>query len=185
MRDYCDGLNRRDALRVGAGAVGLTLESVLRRRAAAADKGTDNRRDDVSLIVLFLKGGLSTIDTLDMKPHAPSEFRGEFDPIATNVTGIKVDSAGIISSFLCGDDPRLPVSPYRFQPDGIVADASGNVYIGERAANSGNARILRVDASTSEVTVFAGAPGGSSPASVLTTRPSPAPPRRPRPPGGP
>ncbi|MBC8114267.1 MAG: hypothetical protein H7062_07815, partial [Candidatus Saccharimonas sp.] len=48
MRDYCDGINRRDALRVGAGAFGLTLESVLRRRAAAAEKGIDNRRDDVS-----------------------------------------------------------------------------------------------------------------------------------------
>ena len=90
MRDYCDGINRRDALRVGAGAFGLSLEGVLRRRAAAAEKGTDNRRDDVSLIVLFLKGGLSTIDTLDMKPYAPSEFRGEFDPIATNVSGIEV-----------------------------------------------------------------------------------------------
>ncbi len=90
MRDYCDGINRRDALRVGAGAFGLTLESLLRRQAAATEKGIDNRRDDVSLIVLFLKGGLSTIDTLDMKPHAPSEFRGEFDPIATNVPGIEV-----------------------------------------------------------------------------------------------
>ena len=90
MRDYCDGINRRDALRVGAGAFGLTLESVLRGQAAAVEKGIDNRRDDVSLIVLFLKGGLSTIDTLDMKPHAPSEFRGEFDPIATNVGGIEV-----------------------------------------------------------------------------------------------
>ena len=90
MRDYCAGLTRRDALRVGAGAFGLTLESLLRRQAAATEKGIDNRRDDVSLIVLFLKGGLSTIDTLDMKPHAPSEFRGEFDPIATNVPGIEV-----------------------------------------------------------------------------------------------
>ncbi len=90
MRHYCDSVTRRDALRVGAGAFGLTLESVLRRQAAAVEQEMDNRRDDVSLIVLFLKGGLSTIDTLDMKPHAPSEFRGEFDPIATNVSGIEV-----------------------------------------------------------------------------------------------
>jgi uncharacterized protein (DUF1501 family) len=90
MRDYCDGINRRDALRVGTAAFGLSLESVLRRQAAAAESGTENRRDDVSLIVLFLKGGLSTIDTLDMKPHAPSEFRGEFDPIATSVPGIEI-----------------------------------------------------------------------------------------------
>lgn len=97
MRDYCDGINRRDALRIGAGALGLTLQSLLQRQASAAEKGIDNRRDDVSLIVLFLKGGLSTIDTLDMKPHAPSEFRGEFDPIATNVPGIEV----------CNHLPRL------------------------------------------------------------------------------
>ncbi len=97
MRDYCDGINRRDLLRVGGAAFGLSLEGVLRRQAEAAEKGIDNRRDDVSLIVLFLKGGLSTIDTLDMKPHAPSEFRGEFDPIATNVPGIEV----------CNHLPRL------------------------------------------------------------------------------
>ena len=90
MRNYCDSVTRRDALRVGAGAFGLSLQSLLQRQASAAEKGIDNRHDDVSLIILFLKGGLSTIDTLDMKPHAPSEFRGEFDPIATNVAGIEV-----------------------------------------------------------------------------------------------
>ena len=90
MPHFCDGINRRDLLRVGTAAFGLSLESVLRRQAVAAEKGSENRNDDVSLIVLFLKGGLSTIDTLDMKPQAPIEFRGEFDPIATNVPGIKV-----------------------------------------------------------------------------------------------
>ena len=90
MRNYCDGINRRNLLRVGTAAFGLSLESVLQRQAVAAEKGSENRNDDVSLIVLFLKGGLSTIDTLDMKPQAPIEFRGEFDPIATNVPGIKV-----------------------------------------------------------------------------------------------
>jgi hypothetical protein len=44
----------------------------------------------VSLIFLFLHGGLSTIDTLDMKPDAPAEFRGEFRPIDTNVPGTRV-----------------------------------------------------------------------------------------------
>lgn len=90
MPHFCDGINRRDLLRVGTAAFGLSLESVLRRQAVAAEKGSENRNDDVSLIVLFLKGGLSTIDTLDMKPQAPIEFRGEFDPIATNVPGIEV-----------------------------------------------------------------------------------------------
>ena len=39
---------------------------------------------------MFLHGGLSTIDSFDLKPDAPAEFRGEFNPIATNVTGIRI-----------------------------------------------------------------------------------------------
>lgn len=75
-------------LRIGAaGALGfgISLPELLRSQAAAA--GTDK---DVSLIIVFLQGGLSTIDTWDMKPDAPVEFRGEFDPIATNVPGIQL-----------------------------------------------------------------------------------------------
>lgn len=90
---FCDGITRRQSLRIGTAllpGLALPLESLLRRQAQAAETGPANPRDDVSLIVLFLKGGLSTIDTLDMKPHAPSEFRGDFDPIATNVPGIDV-----------------------------------------------------------------------------------------------
>ena len=59
--------------------------SPARPRAKAAGKTTS----DVSLIYLFLHGGLSTIDTWDMKPDAPAEFRGEFKPIDTNVPGIQ------------------------------------------------------------------------------------------------
>ena len=44
----------------------------------------------MSLIFLFLHGGLSTIDTWDLKPDAPAEFRGEFKPIDTNVPGIQI-----------------------------------------------------------------------------------------------
>jgi hypothetical protein len=45
---------------------------------------------DISLIYLFLHGGLSTIDTFDMKPDAPAEFRGEFKPIATAAPGMQI-----------------------------------------------------------------------------------------------
>src|SRR5215470_956626 len=79
---FCDGLTRRDLLRVGAAGF-LTLPALLR---AAAPPG--RRPHDVSLIYLFLHGGLSTIDTLDLKPDAPAEFRGEFKPIRSNVPGI-------------------------------------------------------------------------------------------------
>jgi uncharacterized protein (DUF1501 family) len=90
-RAFCDGIARRDFLRLGAAGVfglGLTLPEILARQADAADKGKAPR--DVSLIYLFLHGGLSTIDTFDLKPDAPAEFRGAFKPIATNVSGIHV-----------------------------------------------------------------------------------------------
>ncbi len=94
-RRYCDGLSRRNSLRIGMAAApgfSLSLNELLQRQVAAGDVGAANQKENVSLIVLFLKGGLSTIDTLDMKPQAPVEFRGEFDPIATNVRGIEVCS---------------------------------------------------------------------------------------------
>jgi uncharacterized protein (DUF1501 family) len=90
-RTFCDGIARRDFLRLGTAGLfglGLTLPEMLARQSLAAEKGA--RLRDVSLIYLFLHGGLSTIDTLDMKPEAPAEFRGEFKPIATNVPGIQV-----------------------------------------------------------------------------------------------
>jgi len=88
---FCDGLVRRDFLRLGTASIfglGLTLPAVLARQAQAAASGKTTK--EVSLIYLFLHGGLSTIDTLDLKPDAPAEFRGEFKPIATNVPGIQV-----------------------------------------------------------------------------------------------
>jgi uncharacterized protein (DUF1501 family) len=88
---FCDGLARRDFLRLGAAGlfgIGLTLPDLLQQQALAADQGTPTR--DVSLIFLFLHGGLSTIDTWDLKPDAPVEFRGDFKPIATNVAGIQI-----------------------------------------------------------------------------------------------
>jgi uncharacterized protein (DUF1501 family) len=91
---FCDGLTRRDALRLGTASLfglGLSFAGLLegQARAAAPLRGGRARRE-VSLIYLFLHGGLSTIDTWDMKPDAPAEFRGEFKPIATNVPGIQV-----------------------------------------------------------------------------------------------
>lgn len=90
-RGFCDGLRRRDMLRIGGAAVAglpLSLETLL-----AAEGRSDRARPAgraTSLIFLFLQGGLSTIDTFDMKPHAPTEFAGEFRPISTNVPGIGI-----------------------------------------------------------------------------------------------
>jgi uncharacterized protein (DUF1501 family) len=80
-------VSRRDFLRVGSlGLAGLGLGDYL--RLAAAGGVTDAKAK--SAIVVFLAGGPTQIDTFDMKPDAPAEFRGEFAPIDTNVPGIRV-----------------------------------------------------------------------------------------------
>ncbi|MFM8250522.1 MAG: DUF1501 domain-containing protein [Planctomycetota bacterium] len=96
-RRYCDGWTRRDALRLGAISMfggGLNMAGLLAAQAAPTSSAEPNsavlQDTGLSIIYLFLKGGLSTIDTLDMKPQAPSEIRGEFQSIATNVPGIEV-----------------------------------------------------------------------------------------------
>ena len=88
---FCDGIHRRDMLRFGAAGafgMGLTLPSLLEHEARLKANGVETK--DTSLIIVFLQGGLSTIDTWDMKPDAPAEFRGDFSPIATNLPGVQI-----------------------------------------------------------------------------------------------
>lgn len=82
----CDGISRRDFLRVGAlGLGGLTLADLLRLRAEGkAEAGSK------SIIMVYLPGGPSHIDMYDLKPDAPAEYRGEFSPIRTNVPGMDI-----------------------------------------------------------------------------------------------
>lgn len=85
--NYCDGVSRRDVLRVGAASLfGATILPETLLAAAAGGQG----KNDVSLIIVFLQGGLSTMDTFDLKPDAPAEFRGDFNPIQSNVPGILI-----------------------------------------------------------------------------------------------
>jgi hypothetical protein len=81
---FCDGVSRRDLLRVGA-AGALTLPTLL--SAGADDSGAARAK---SLIFVFLHGGMSHHDTFDLKPDAPAEIRGEFKPIPTTVPGIRI-----------------------------------------------------------------------------------------------
>src|SRR5262245_27655033 len=88
---FCDGLTRREVLRVGGlSAVGLSLPDLLRARATGPTLGGLGRAK--SCIVLFLMGGPPQHSTWDPKPDAPPEVRGEFGPIDTNVPGIRVCS---------------------------------------------------------------------------------------------
>jgi hypothetical protein len=84
---HCDGLTRREALRVGAiGLGGLTLPGLLHLQEAAARPAAKAR----SVILLFLNGGPSHLDMWDLKPQAPEEIRGTFRPIPTNVSGVQI-----------------------------------------------------------------------------------------------
>ena len=82
----CDGMTRRDWLRIGALGVGaLTLPNLLRL------EGSERRRARArSVIVLFLSGGPSHLDMWDLKPNAPEEIRGTFRPAATRSTGVQI-----------------------------------------------------------------------------------------------
>ncbi len=78
-------LSRRQVLQAGAiGYLGLSLPRLLRAEAARSTASAD------ACIVIFLDGGPSHLDMWDMKPDAPKEIRGEFQPIATTVPGIQL-----------------------------------------------------------------------------------------------
>ncbi len=79
---------RREFLRVGAFGPAFTLTEQLRAQAAEPD--TKKAPRPKSAILIFLSGGPSQLDTYDLKPDAPKEFRGEFNPIKTNVPGIEI-----------------------------------------------------------------------------------------------
>jgi hypothetical protein len=83
---FCDGFSRREFLQVGSLTLGgLTLTDVLANDAHAAGKSRHK-----SVIMLYLPGGPAHQDTFDLKMDAPSDIRGEFKPIKTNVDGIQI-----------------------------------------------------------------------------------------------
>ncbi|MEY3458940.1 MAG: hypothetical protein RL215_2097 [Planctomycetota bacterium] len=88
-RGYCDGMARRSFLRIGAtGAFAAGLPQLLAGRSVSAAEGVSAR--STSVILLWLDGGPGHMDTYDMKPEAPAEYRGIWAPIATNVPGMEV-----------------------------------------------------------------------------------------------
>ncbi len=84
----CDGVNRRDFLKAGVLGGGLTLAGYL--RLASAGEVSLTRGKATSAIFVNLGGGPSHLDSFDLKPDAPKEYRGEFNPIATNVPGLMI-----------------------------------------------------------------------------------------------
>ena len=85
-RLFCDGVSRRNFLKIGAlGMGGLALPQLLHAEAASGI-----RKSDKAVIMIYLPGGPPHQDTFDLKLDAPSEIRGEFRPIPTNVPGIQI-----------------------------------------------------------------------------------------------
>jgi hypothetical protein len=108
---FCDGLSRRSFLRAGGLAMGgLSLPELL--RAEAAQQVKNNHK---AVIMVFLPGGPPHQDMWDMKPDAPSEIRGEFKPISTNVAGLQ----------LCEHMPRLAKMMDKCTVIRSIADSEG------------------------------------------------------------
>ena len=82
----CDGMSRREALKIGAlGIGGLTLPALLRAEVRAG-VGSSQK----SIIMIYMAGAPPHQDMYDLKMDAPSEIRGSFRPIKTNVPGIEI-----------------------------------------------------------------------------------------------
>jgi len=89
----CDGISRRELIRVGGlSMLGLSLPQLLQARTQTADevRAGASFGKAKNVIFLWLQGGPPQHETFDPKPEAPSEIRGEFKPIATNVPGIQI-----------------------------------------------------------------------------------------------
>ncbi len=81
---FCDGVSRREFVRIGTISLGaLSLPELLQRRAKASTS------KKTSVIFLELAGGPTQFETYDPKPNAPSEYRGPFGTVNTNVTGVQ------------------------------------------------------------------------------------------------
>ncbi len=144
----CDGVSRREFLRVGGlGVAGVTLADLLRAESLAAAP-----RKARSVILLWMQGGPSHIDTLDPKPEAPAEIRGEFGVISTSLPGVQIcehmpllarnlDKLSIVRSGYCynaghGIADAYMLSGWRFSP-ATVYPSMGSVLARELSANPG------------------------------------------------
>ena len=83
--NICPGpVNRREFMQVGA----LTLGGISLPEVLAARESAGTSRSDTAVILLYLNGGASQLETYDLKPGAPSDYRSVFHPISTDVPGM-------------------------------------------------------------------------------------------------
>ncbi|NDE99176.1 MAG: DUF1501 domain-containing protein, partial [Verrucomicrobia bacterium] len=121
----CDGVARRDFLRVGAlTGVGLSLSDYF----ALSSQGAVSETKGKAAIFVRLGGGPSHMDTFDLKPDAPETHRGEFKPIKTNADGV------MISEHL----PKLAKCADKFAILRGVSHTLAAHELGTRYMNTGN-----------------------------------------------
>lgn len=130
LHRQCDGLSRRDCLRMGVlGAGGLTLGSFLRwAQPAFGQHPVPTRDPGRSAIFIELPGGPSHLDSFDPKPEAPEGIRGSFSTIPTAVSGVR------FSEHL----PRLAAINDRFTVLRGVSHSLGAHPLGQKFINTGN-----------------------------------------------
>ena len=104
--DRIQSASRRHLLQVGySGLMGLGLHSILPRSARSSEPVSNTAAPRAkSLIIVFCTGAISHHDTFDMKPNAPQEIQGEFNPVDTSVTGTQI----------CEHLPRLAARAHKY-----------------------------------------------------------------------
>ena len=83
---FCDGLSRRGFLRIGTLGLGRGFGGLSLAGCLAANANATSGKTPPSVIMAYLPGGLTQSDTFDMKPAAPREVRGPFQPMSTRVS---------------------------------------------------------------------------------------------------
>ena len=126
LNRYCDGVRRRDFLRIGMiGGTGLSLANYM-RLAEAGEIRPGGKAN--AAIFIHLGGGPSHMDTFDLKPKASDEYRGEFKPIETNVPGMEI----------CEHLPKLAKCADKFAILRGVSHSQAAHELGTRYMNTGN-----------------------------------------------
>lgn len=122
----CDGLTRRDAIRIGViGSTGLTIGGFARMAEAGQ---INSRAQGKSAIFVELAGGPSHIDTFDLKPNGDAEIRGPFQAVKTNVSGIE----------FCEHLPKLAQCADKFAILRGVSHSLGAHALGQKFVFTGN-----------------------------------------------
>lgn len=183
----CAGpMKRRTFLEIGgAGMLGLGMSDLLRQQALARAGG--NATDDTAVIFVWLPGGPPHMETYDMKPGAPVEYRGEYSPIHTNVPGLDVGQmlpqhAKIADKFTLirsihhqfadhgGGHKRLMTGRIPATPVGTINDAPAvNTIVKKMLEQPGNEMpvcVSEVDSSRASIDTFAMGPAYLGPSST-------------------